>query len=43
MGYVVNSAIADPIHLETVMVSKSKPFTVLRGFAVGNQAKGVPV
>ena len=36
MGYVVNSAIADPIHNETIEVSKDNPFINLRGYAVGN-------
>jgi sulfite oxidase len=36
MGYVVNSAIADPIHQESVEVSSSSPYLTLRGFAVGN-------
>ncbi len=43
MGYVVNSAIADPIHQETIEVSKDHPFITIRGYAVGNQMKGVPV
>ena len=43
MGYIVNSAIADPIHQETIEVSADKPFVTLRGYAVGNQTKGTPV
>lgn len=43
MGYIVNSAIADPIHKEVVQVSKDDPYITLRGYAVGNQAKGTPV
>lgn len=39
MGYVVNSAIADPLHKATVI----GPSVTLRGYAVGNQLKGVPV
>jgi sulfite oxidase len=36
MGYVVNSAIADPIHKETLLLVKEDPFITLRGYAVGN-------
>jgi Mo-co oxidoreductase dimerisation domain len=36
MGYVVNSAIADPIHKEIVKVSRSDPYVTIRGYAVGN-------
>lgn len=43
MGYVVNSAIADPIHQETIEVPRNQPFITIRGYAVGNQAKGTPV
>jgi len=43
MGYVVNSAIADPVHKEVVTVSRTDPFVTLRGYAVGNQTKGTPV
>ena len=43
MGYIVNSAIADPIHQEKIEVSKEMPFVTIRGYAVGNQTKGVPV
>ena len=39
----MNSAIADPVHRETIKVSKSNPNITLRGYAVGNQLKGTPV
>ena len=43
MGYIVNSAIADPIHQETITVPRDDPFITLRGYALGNQAKGTAV
>lgn len=43
IGYVVNSAIADPIHRETIKVSRSNQNFTIRGYAVGNQLKGTPV
>jgi sulfite oxidase len=43
IGYVVNSAIADPVHKEVVTVSKENPYVTVRGYAVGNQTKGTPV
>jgi len=36
MGYIVNSAIADPIHQEKIEVTKDMPFVTIRGYAVGN-------
>lgn len=43
MGYIVNSAIGDPINKEVVTIAKDTPFYTIKGYAVGNQANGVPV
>ncbi len=43
IGYVVNSAIASPAHKQTICVPKDQPYFTLKGYAVGNQAKGTPV
>ena len=43
MGYVINSAIAYPADNSKHLVSKSSPYVELKGWATGNQGKGVPV